>query len=91
MASIAIVGKDDESVFGDLFQLTANNNELFMSTATVNNVEIVTNFTGSNLRASGEIETASIGASSGSTGVRTDARSGGSSGSSGSGGSSGGY
>ena len=91
LASIAIVGKDDESVFGDLFQLTANNNELFMSTATVNNVEIVTNFTGSNLRASGEIETASIGASSGSTGVRTDARSGGSSGSSGSGGSSGGY
>ena len=52
ISSVVIVPKDAEAKFGDLFQIRAASNELFFSTATVNQVEIVTGLTGSNLRSS---------------------------------------
>jgi hypothetical protein len=45
-----IVPKDAEAKFGDLFQIKAGSNELFFSTASVNDVEIVSGLTGANLR-----------------------------------------
>ena len=50
ISSVVIVPKDSEAKFGDLFQIKAGSNELFFSTATVNQVEIVSGLTGVNLR-----------------------------------------
>ena len=50
ISSIVIVPKDAEARFGDLFQIRAGSNELFFSTASVNDVEIVSGLTGANLR-----------------------------------------
>ena len=50
ISSVVIVPKDAEAKFGDLFQIKASGNELFFSTASVNQVEIVSGLTGSNLR-----------------------------------------
>jgi len=50
ISSVVIVPKDAEAKFGDLFQIKAGSNELFFSTATVNQVEIVSGLTGVNLR-----------------------------------------
>ena len=47
---MVIVPKDAEAKFGDLFQIKAGGNELFFSTASVSQVEIVSGLTGSNLR-----------------------------------------
>ena len=41
ISSVVIVGSDAESKFGDLFEIVSDSNELFYSTATVDNVEIV--------------------------------------------------
>ena len=49
---MVIVPKDSESRFGNLFQIKAEPNELFFSTASVNDVEIVTGLTGNNLNPS---------------------------------------
>ena len=49
ISSVVIVPKDSESKFGNLFQIKAEPNELFFSTASVNDVEIVTGLTGNNL------------------------------------------
>lgn len=53
ISSVVIVPKDAESKFGDLFQIKAASNELFFSTATVDDVEIVSGLTGANLRSTG--------------------------------------
>ena len=45
ISSVVIVGADAESVFGDLFEITFDPNELFYSTATVDNIEIINSFT----------------------------------------------
>ena len=45
--------KDAEAKFGDLFQIKAASNELFFSTASVDDVEIVSGLTGANLRSTG--------------------------------------
>ena len=50
ISSVVIVPKDAEAKFGDLFQIRAGSNELFFSTASVNDVEIVSGLTGANLR-----------------------------------------
>jgi hypothetical protein len=50
ISSVVIVPKDAEAKFGDLFQIKAGSNELFFSTASVNDVEIVSGLTGANLR-----------------------------------------
>lgn len=50
ISSVVIVGSDAESVFGDLFEITCQPNELFYSTATVDNIEIINSFTDQNLK-----------------------------------------
>jgi len=51
ISSVVIVPSDAKSQFGNLFEISARSNELFMSTATVNNIQIVVNLTEQNLRA----------------------------------------
>ena len=51
ISSIVIVPNNANSVFGDLFEIIAQPDELFLSTATVSNVQIVANLTEQNLRA----------------------------------------
>lgn len=51
ISSVVIVPSNSSSQFGNLFEIIANPNELFISTATVNNVSIVANLTEQNLRA----------------------------------------
>jgi len=50
ISSVVIVPTNANSQFGNLFEIVANPNELFISTATVNNVQIVANLTDQNLR-----------------------------------------
>jgi hypothetical protein len=50
ISSVVIVPNNASSQFGNLFEIVANPNELFISTATVNNVQIVANLTDQNLR-----------------------------------------
>lgn len=50
ISSVVIVPNNANSQFGNLFEIAANPTELFISTATVNNVQIVTNLTDQNLR-----------------------------------------
>lgn len=50
ISSVVIVPNDANSQFGNLFEIVASPTELFMSTATVNNVQIVANLTDQNLR-----------------------------------------
>ena len=50
LSTIVIVPEKEESQFGNLFEISANPDELFLSTATTNNVQIVSNLTESNLR-----------------------------------------
>ena len=53
ISSVVIVPKDAEAKFGDLFQIKAASSELFFSTASVDDVEIVSGLTGANLRSTG--------------------------------------
>lgn len=50
ISSVVIVPTNANSQFGNLFEIIASPTELFMSTATVNNVQIVANLTDQNLR-----------------------------------------
>jgi len=50
ISSVVIVPNNANSQFGNLFEIVAGPTELFMSTATVNNVQIVANLTDQNLR-----------------------------------------
>lgn len=50
ISSVVIVPDNASSQFGDLFEIIAGPTEIFLSTATVNNVSIVANFTNQNLR-----------------------------------------
>jgi hypothetical protein len=50
VASVVIVPQKDDSVFGNLFQVKGETDELFLSTATVADVDIVRNLTDTNLR-----------------------------------------
>ncbi len=50
ISSVVIVPNDANSQFGNLFEIVASPTELFLSTATVNNVQIVANLTDQNLR-----------------------------------------
>lgn len=61
ISSIVIVPKDAEAKFGDLFQIKAGSNELFFSTASVNDVEIVSGLTGANLRSISSSNSSSTG------------------------------
>lgn len=50
VASVVVVPKFQSSTFGDLFQIKCEPNELFLSTATVNDVVITNQYTNQNLR-----------------------------------------
>lgn len=50
ISSVVIVPQNSSSQFGDLFEVSCESDELFISTATVNNIEIVSTYTESNLR-----------------------------------------
>lgn len=50
ISSVVIVPSNATSQFGNLFEIVASPNQLFMSTATVNNVAIVSNLTDQNMR-----------------------------------------
>lgn len=50
ISSVVIVPKYSNSQFGNLFEIVCAPNELFLSTATVSNVQIVANLTEGNLR-----------------------------------------
>ena len=50
ISSVVIVPTNANSQFGNLFEIVASPNQIFMSTATVNNVAIVANLTDQNLR-----------------------------------------
>jgi len=50
ISTVVIVPQNAESAFGNLFQIKSEPNELFLSTATVADVEIVRNLTETNLR-----------------------------------------
>lgn len=51
ISSIVIVPLQEESAFGTLFQVTPSSDELFIPDIDLNSIEIVSNFTGTNLRA----------------------------------------
>ena len=50
IASIVIVPQKSDSVFGNLMQIKGEADELFLSTATVGDVDIIRNLTDTNLR-----------------------------------------
>jgi hypothetical protein len=50
ISTVVIVPSNASSQFGNLFEIIAGPTELFMSTATVNNVQIIANLTDQNLR-----------------------------------------
>lgn len=50
ISSVVIVPNNASSQFGNLFEIVASPNQLFMSTATVNNVSIIANLTDQNMR-----------------------------------------
>jgi hypothetical protein len=52
ISSVVIVPTSQQAFFGDLFQIKAEPTELFISTASVNDVQIVNSLTESNLRVS---------------------------------------
>ena len=78
ISSIVIVPNKQDTVFGSLFQIESNSNEIFISGATVENVEVIPSISQGNLKASGTVitsatttaETASA-TSGGSTGTST--------------------
>ena len=50
ISSVIIVPTNANSQFGNLFEIVASPNQLFLSTATVNNVQIVSSLTNQNMR-----------------------------------------
>ena len=50
LASIVIVPNNEESVFGNLFEIPAQPDEIFISNATINDIEIINNLTETTLR-----------------------------------------
>lgn len=86
VASVVIVPKKSESIFGDLYQVRAASDELFFSTATVDNVEVVKSLSATNLKQiKGNAITRSSASSSSSSSSSSGSSSSGSSGSGGSG------
>ena len=55
LANMVIVPRSNGQSFGSLFQIQSKADEIFVSTATVDNVEIIDSVTASNLQASGNV------------------------------------
>ena len=60
LANFVIVPRSNSQSFGSLFQLTSKPDEIFISSATVDNVEIIDSLTASNLQASGDIISSAV-------------------------------
>jgi len=65
--TIVLVPKQTEKVFGSLYEITTESDEIFISSATVDDVEIIDSITASRLKASGAITTTATTESSGIT------------------------
>lgn len=57
LSSIVIVPRDATSSFGSLFEVKAESDEIFISSATVDDVEVISSITAERLRADGAIVT----------------------------------
>jgi hypothetical protein len=57
IATVIIVPKGDEQTFGSLFEIQSENNEIFISDAKVDDVEIIDALTASKIRSTGTIIT----------------------------------
>ena len=57
VVSFVIVPKADNLYFGSLFEITCEKDEIFISSATVDDIEIVTGITASKIKANGAITT----------------------------------
>ena len=57
ISNIVIVPKDQNLSFGSLYEIKSNADEIFISSATVNDVEIISEITASRIRASGTVLT----------------------------------
>jgi len=57
ISSLVIVPRSNNQSFGSLFQISSRSDEIFISTATVDNVDVIDSITASNLKASGSIVT----------------------------------
>jgi hypothetical protein len=55
LANIVIVPRSNSQSFGSLFQIQSKADEIFISSATVDNVEIIDSLTAANLQASGNV------------------------------------
>ena len=67
LSNFVIVPRSNSQSFGSLFQLTSKPDEIFISSATVDNVEIIDSLTASNLQASGTIVSSATALSSTTT------------------------
>jgi len=90
IVSIVIVPNEQSQSFGSLYEIKSESNEIFISSATVENVEIIDAITASRLRATGNVitasqETTNAGVTSSLSNTTTTTTSTGSSGSSGGG------
>ena len=65
ISSIVIVPNKQENAFGSLFQVESNSDEIFISGATVDNVEVIDAVTASRLKASGKVLTVATSTNSG--------------------------
>jgi hypothetical protein len=59
IANIVLVPKNQNLAFGSLYEIKANPDEIFASSATVDNVEIISEITAARLNTTGVILTAS--------------------------------
>ena len=57
LSSIVVVPKQADQVFGSLFEIKSESNEIFLNAATVNDIEIIDEHTSTNLQASGLVIT----------------------------------
>lgn len=57
LESVVIVPSAGDQSFGSLYQVTSQRDEIFVSAATVNNVEVIDSITASRLRATGDVVT----------------------------------
>jgi len=60
ISSIVIVPDEDSQAFGSLFEIKSESDEIFISGATVANIEIIDSITATRLKASGTVITASV-------------------------------
>lgn len=59
VSSVVIVPAESGNAFGSLFQVYAEDNEIFVSSATVDNVEIITSISAESIKATGNVVSSS--------------------------------